>query len=175
MCFPSSLRAWAAAHIIRAGFWQSHSWTTAVITKGMHSCLRLTTLEMLLQKNSRCFPSSAEAGPEVRHHGTEAILSWGFSLYRSAAFRQRKWQKVSWSFQLRSESDPLANETDGSKSGATAASKESFHLLILSSLGFSPGFRLFCHAQTCWWFLPDWFDVCHLHLGLCPSGVGCQR
>lgn len=30
---------------------------------------------MLLLKNLRCFPSAAQAAPEVRHHGSEAILS----------------------------------------------------------------------------------------------------
>ncbi len=26
-------------HVIKAGFWQSYHWPTAVITKGLHSCL----------------------------------------------------------------------------------------------------------------------------------------
>lgn len=36
--------------VIRAGFWQSCSWPTAVITKGMHSCLRLTHLGNVITK-----------------------------------------------------------------------------------------------------------------------------
>lgn len=29
----------SALHDIKAGFWQSYHWPTAVITKGLHSCL----------------------------------------------------------------------------------------------------------------------------------------
>lgn len=37
-------------HVIKAGFWQSYHWPTAVITKSMHSCLWLTRLGNVITK-----------------------------------------------------------------------------------------------------------------------------
>lgn len=37
-------------HVIKVGFWQSYHWPTAVITKGLHSCLWLTRLGNVITK-----------------------------------------------------------------------------------------------------------------------------
>lgn len=49
---PSFLHAWAvqALHVIKAGFWQSYHWPTAVITKSMHSCFWLIRLGNVITK-----------------------------------------------------------------------------------------------------------------------------
>lgn len=40
----------SALHVIKEGFRQSYHWPTAVITKGMHSCLWLTRLGNVITK-----------------------------------------------------------------------------------------------------------------------------
>lgn len=41
-----------ALHVIKAGFWQSYRWPTAVIIKGLHSWLWLTSLGNVITKVS---------------------------------------------------------------------------------------------------------------------------
>lgn len=53
--------SYSALHVIKEGFWQSYHWPTAVITKGMHSCLWLTRLGNVITKI--CLIGGAQGAP----------------------------------------------------------------------------------------------------------------